>query len=107
MEELTIQGYYTFAYVLTLDTTACYRFRMPLGDQYMEKQDEISYGTPDIKTFIHVTQYFQNQKAARENAAREDVPMEDTARGDAIRGDVSREDTSEKNTTNEDSTLLP
>src|SRR5205085_2203698 len=58
----------------------------------MEKQDEISYGTLDIKTFIHVTQYFQNQKAARENAAREDVPMEDTARGNA---------------TNEDSTLLP
>src|SRR5436309_10191823 len=106
MEELTIQGYHAFAYVLTPDTTACYRFGTPLGEQYMEKQDEISYGMPDIQTFIRVTQYFQNQKAARENAAREDVPMEDAARGDAAGGDVSREDASEENTTNEDSTLL-
>ena len=52
----------------------------------MEKQDEISYGMPDIQTFIRVTQYFQNQKAARENTAREDVPMEDTARGMLLRG---------------------
>ena len=107
MEELTIQDYYTFTYVLTPDTTACYRFGMPLGEQYMEKQDEISYGTPDIQTFIRATQYFQNQKAARENAAREDVPIEDATRGDATRGDVFREDASEENTTNEDSTPLP
>ena len=73
MEELTIQDYHAFAYVLTPDTTACYRFGMPLGEQYMEKQDEISYGMPDIQTFICATQYFQNQKAARENVAREDV----------------------------------
>ena len=106
MEELTIQGYHAFTYVLTPDTTACYRFGMPLGEQYMEKQDEISYGMPDIQTFIRATQYFQNQKAARENAAREDIPMENTTRGDAAGGDVFREDTSEKNTTNEDSTLL-
>ena len=107
MEELTIQDYYTFTYVLTPDTTACYRFGMPLGEQYMEKQDEISYETPDIQIFICVTQYFQNQKAAKENAAREDVPMEDAAREDAAEGSVSREDTSEENTTNEDSTPLP
>ena len=107
MEELTVQGYHTFAYVLTPDTTACYRFGTPLGEQYMEKQDEIGYGTPDIQTFIRATQYFQNQKAARENAAREDVRMEDAARGDAAGGDVSREDASEENTTNEDSIPLP
>ena len=106
MEELTIQGYHAFAYVLTPDTTACYRFGMPLGEQYMEKQDEISYGTPDIQTFICATQYFQNQKAARENTAREDVPMEDAARGDTAGGNVSREDAFEENTTNKDSTSL-
>src|SRR5438270_12723172 len=107
MEELTIQGYHTFTYVLTLDTTACYRFEIPLGEQYMEKQDEISYGTPDIQTFIRTTQYFQNQKVARENAAREDVPIEDAAREDTAGGGVSRENASEENTTNEDSTSLP
>ena len=73
----------------------------------MEKQNEIDYETPDIQTFIHMTQYFKNQKVIRENAAKEDIPIEDTAREDAAGGDVSREDASEENIINEDSTPLP
>ena len=55
MEELIVQGYYTFIYVLTSDTTACYRFGIPVGEQYMEKQDEINYEKPDIQIFICAT----------------------------------------------------